>query len=189
MFCDFLPKLERLSIIIIYVFCNFFTKLKSELKKFGHCYRSCFLLFIKAHFKWNFSRNRIEKYSDDIHNDQEDINEYFHDVIEDGGNVAAKFDENGKVRVLLVQTIVQLEGIDQVRPNVFFTDTTFSTNSQEYKLYLPTNVSTLTGETEVACYIFLATEQQQNVTDGINMFLQPNRLVLLDLQETHLWLL
>ena len=31
-------------------------------------------------------------------------------------------------------------------------DTTFGTNKEEYKLHLPTYVSVVTGETEVACY-------------------------------------
>ena len=51
-------------------------------------------------------------------------------------NVAAKYDENMKVRVLLVQTQTQF-------------DTTFGTNKEEYKLYLPPYVSVVTGETEV----------------------------------------
>ena len=50
-------------------------------------------------------------------------------------NVAAKYDENMKVRVLLVQTQTQF-------------DTTFGTNKEEYKLYLPPYVSVVTGETE-----------------------------------------
>ena len=40
-----------------------------------------------------------------------------------------------KVRVLLVQTQTQF-------------DTTFGTNKDEYKLYLPPYVSVVTGETE-----------------------------------------
>lgn len=75
-------------------------------------------------------RNRLEKYSEDIRSDEQEINDYFHDIIADGGNVCAKYDENNKVRVLLIQTIVQLKALEQVRPNMFFTDTTFSTNKE-----------------------------------------------------------
>ena len=53
------------------------------------------------------------------------------------------------------------------RPNLFFTDSTFGTNKEEYKLHLPTYVSVVTVETEVACYIFLATETKENVEDGL----------------------
>ena len=74
-------------------------------------------------------RNRIDKYQDDIHGDEEDINEFFNDIIQEGGNVAAKYDENRRVRVLLVQTNVQKTALDVVRPNMFFTDTTFGTNA------------------------------------------------------------
>ena len=56
-------------------------------------------------------------------------------VSESSDNVAAKYDENMKVRVLLVQTQTQF-------------DTTFGTNKEEYKLYLPPYVSVVTGETE-----------------------------------------
>ena len=78
-----------------------------------------------------------------------DINDFFNDIIKDGGNLAAKYDENKRVRVLLVQTHVQFKALSEVRPNLFFTDTTFGTNKEEYKLHLPTYVSVVTGETEV----------------------------------------
>ena len=50
-------------------------------------------------------RNRINKYNSEIHGDENDINDFFNDIIKDGGNVAAKYDENKRVRVLLVQTL------------------------------------------------------------------------------------
>ena len=52
-------------------------------------------------------RNRINKYNSEIHGDENDINDFFNDIIKDGGNVAAKYDENKRVRVLLVQTQTQ----------------------------------------------------------------------------------
>ena len=50
-------------------------------------------------------RNRINKYNSEIHGDENDINDFCNDIIKDGDNVAAKYEENMKVRVLLVQMI------------------------------------------------------------------------------------
>ena len=66
-------------------------------------------------------RNRINKYNSEIHGDENDINDFCNDIIKDGDNVAAKYEKNMKVRVLLVQTQTQF-------------DTTFGTNKEEYKL-------------------------------------------------------
>ena len=54
----------------------------------------------------------------------------FTDIIKDGGNVATKYDENKRVRVLLVQTHVQFKALSEARPNLFFTDTNTSCISQ-----------------------------------------------------------
>ena len=70
-------------------------------------------------------RNRINKYNSEIHGDENDINDFFNDIIKDGGNVAAKYDENKRVRVLLVQTRTQFKALSEAKPNLFFTDTTF----------------------------------------------------------------
>ena len=44
---------------------------------------------------------------------------------------------------------LMFKALSEARPNPFFTDTTFGTNKEEYKLHLPTYVSVVTGETEV----------------------------------------
>ena len=80
------------------------------------------------HFTTKDIRNRLDRYHDSINDDQTDINEFFNDIIREGGDVAAKYDDNNKVCVLLVQTAVQKAAIDLVRPNLWFTDTTFGTN-------------------------------------------------------------
>ena len=42
-------------------------------------------------------RNRINKYNSEIHGDENDINDFFNDIIKDGGNVADKYDEKKRV--------------------------------------------------------------------------------------------
>ena len=94
-------------------------------------------------------RNRINKYNSEIHGDENDINDFFNDIIKDGGNVAAKYDENKRGRVLLVQTQTQFKALSEARPKLFFTDTTFGTNKEEYKLHLQPYVSVVTEATEL----------------------------------------
>ena len=60
----------------------------------------------------------------------------FTDIIKDGGNVAAKYDENKRVRVLLVQTQTQFKALSEAKPNLFFTDTTFGTSLPFLILFL-----------------------------------------------------
>ena len=40
-------------------------------------------------------------------------------LIKDGGNVADKYDENKRVRVLLVQTQTQFKALSEAKPNLF----------------------------------------------------------------------
>ena len=61
---------------------------------------------------------------------------FFNDIIKDGGNVAAKYDENKRVRVLLVQTQTQFKALSEAKPNLFFTDTTFGTSLPFLILFL-----------------------------------------------------
>ena len=53
---------------------------------------------------------------------------FLNDIIKDGGNVADKYDEKKRVRVLLVQTRTQFKALSEAKPNLFFTDTTFRTS-------------------------------------------------------------
>ena len=68
------------------------------------------------------------------------------------------------IRVLTISTAVQQEELKLAKPKVFYADTTFGTNAEQYKVHLPTYE---TGKTEIACYIFLATETQNNIRDGL----------------------
>ena len=53
---------------------------------------------------------------------------FLNDIIKDGGNVADKYDEKKRVRVLLVQTRTQFKALSEAKPSLFFTDTTFRTS-------------------------------------------------------------
>ena len=68
------------------------------------------------------------------------------------------------------------------RPRVFINDTTFKTNDEGFKvgiiergnelnnyfqLHLVTYKSAQTGKTEIAAYIFMETETEENVRDGV----------------------
>ena len=79
-------------------------------------------------FTTNDIRNRINKYNSEIHSDENDINDFFNDIIKDGGNVADKYDEKKRVRVLLVQTRTQFKALSEAKQNLFFTDTNFRTS-------------------------------------------------------------
>jgi hypothetical protein len=74
--------------------------------------------------------------------------------------------------------------LNMTRPRVFVNDTTFKTNDEGFKvagslsrqiivylesfqLHLVTYKSANTGRTEIACYIFMESETEQNVRDGV----------------------
>ena len=125
-----------------------------------------------CHFTTKDILNRAQKYETDIKEGKNvKLEDYLHDIISGHGStkgkVFAKYDENKLIRVLTISTAVQQEELKLAKPKVFYADTTFGTNAEQYKVHLPTYESPLTGKTEIACYIFLATETQNNVRDGL----------------------
>ena len=116
-----------------------------------------------CHFTTKDIINRAQKYDNDIKEGRNvKLEDYLHEIINGNGStktkgkVFAKYDENRLIRVLTISTAVQQDELKLAKPKVFYADTTFGTNSQNYKVHLPTYESLLTGKTEIVCYIFLA---------------------------------
>ena len=68
------------------------------------------------HFTITDIRNRFNKNNAEIHGDESNIN----DLITDGGSVLTKFDNNRRVRVLLIQTKTELKALSESKQNLFF---------------------------------------------------------------------
>ena len=111
-----------------------------------------------VHFTTKDIINCAKKYEDDIKDGQNvKLEDYLHEIIggtentESKGKVFVKYDENKLIRVLTISTAIQQEELKLAKPKVFYTDTTFGTNSEQYKVHLPTYQSPLTGQTKIAC--------------------------------------
>ena len=57
--------------------------------------------------------------------------------------------------------------VARVQPTVFQNDTTFGTNAEGYKLFVPVYHSTVTDKSEFAGILFLATETKENIETGL----------------------
>ena len=71
---------------------------------------------------------------------------------------------------LWVKTKSMKESMARIKPTVFQSDTTFSTNREGYKLMIPTYHNTVNNKTEFAGLLFLATETKDNIEVGLQFF-------------------
>ena len=60
--------------------------------------------------------------------------------------------ETGYVRVLFIQPVEMKDMVARVQPTVFQNDTTFGTNAEGYKLFVPVYHSTVTDKSEFAVF-------------------------------------
>jgi hypothetical protein len=67
--------------------------------------------------------------------DQLNVNTFLEEIIDGGGEVFAKYhDGSNKCRVLIIMTQYQKIDLNLSRPKVFINDTTFGTNSENFKV-------------------------------------------------------
>ena len=71
------------------------------------------------------------------------LEKHLDEVRRNGGTVLVDKDKKtGYVNAMLVQTKEITDMLSRVKPTVFENDTTFGTNSQGYKLFVPVNHNT-----------------------------------------------
>ena len=93
------------------------------------------------------------------------------DIKDNVGDVRYRKEENtNNVEVLWVQTKEMRSQLAQSKPLVFECDTTFGTQMEGYKLYIPVLFSNFTAKWEVSGLLFFTTETKEKVEIGINFF-------------------
>ena len=92
--------------------------------------------------------------------------------IEDNGGDVRYLKESGShnVDVLWIQTRDMRSQLCQTKPQVFECDTTFGTQVEGYKLYIPLFHSNHSDMWEVAGLLFLSTETKETVEEGLKFF-------------------
>ena len=99
--------------------------------------------------------------------------ESLEEVINSGGDVRyRKQDGNDNVEVLWIQTKEMRYQLKRCSPLLFECDTTFGTQVEGYKLYIPVFFSNFTGRWEVSGLLFLSTETREKVEAGLEFFRQ-----------------
>ena len=99
------------------------------------------------------------------------VEESLGQIRDSGGEVRYKKEvDSNNVDVLWVQTKDMKDQLKQTKPLVFECDTTFGTQAEGYKLYVPVFHSKFTNKWEVAGLLFLSTETKEKVEDGLNFF-------------------
>ena len=101
------------------------------------------------------------------------VEESLGSIKDEGGDVRYKKQENtDNVEVLWVQTKDMKNQLSRSAPRLFECDTTFGTQVEGYKLYIPLFYSNFTGKWEVSGLLFLTTETREKVDEGIRFFKQ-----------------
>ena len=97
------------------------------------------------------------------------LEKHLDEVRRNGGTVLVDKDKKtGYVNAMLVQTKEMKDMLSRVKPTVFENDTTFGTNSQGYKLFVPVYHNTISDKTDIGALVFLATETRENIVTGVN---------------------
>ena len=112
-------------------------------------------------------RNLLQKLKDKVANGDNLEKEL--DLLRNNGEII-RVDKDTNTRFvnsLCVQTKSMKESIARIKPTVFQSDTTFSTNREGYKLMIPTYHNTVNNKTEFAGLLFLATETKENIEVGL----------------------
>ena len=99
------------------------------------------------------------------------VEEILGDIKDNGGDVRYRKEENtNNVEVLWVQTKEMRSQLAQSKPLVFECDTTFGTQVEGYKFYIPVFYSNFTAKWEVSGLLFFTTETKEKVEIGLNFF-------------------
>ena len=115
-------------------------------------------------------KNLIKKYkSKEKCNDT--LEKHLDEVRRNGGTVRVEKDVNtGYVKVLWIQPKEMKDMVARVKPTVFQNDTTFGTNCQGYKLFIPVYHNNITNKSEFSGLLFLITETKGNIETGLQFF-------------------
>ena len=115
-------------------------------------------------------RNLINKIKGDA-KDTKTVETVLGDIRDAGGDVRyRKEDETNNVDVLWIQTREMKNMLARCKPQVFECDTTFGTQSEGYKLFIPLFHSNFSAKWEVGGLLFLSTETKEKVEVGIDFF-------------------
>ena len=115
-------------------------------------------------------RNFINKIKDSDR-DTKSVETVLGDIRDAGGDVRyKKEDDTNKVDVLWIQTKEMKSMLSRCKPLVFECDTTFGTQSEGYKLFIPLFHSNISSKWEVGGLLFLSTETKEKVEIGIEFF-------------------
>ena len=115
-------------------------------------------------------RNFINKIKDSDR-DTKSVETVLGDIRDAGGDVRyKKEDDTNKVNVLWIQTKEMKSMLSRCKPLVFECDTTFGTQSEGYKLFIPLFHSNISSKWEVGGLLFLSTETKEKVKIGIEFF-------------------
>ena len=115
-------------------------------------------------------RNLINKIKDDD-GDGKTVEKVLGDIRDAGGDVMYKKESNtNNVDVLWIQTKDMKNMLAKCRPLVFECDTTFNTQSEGYKLFIPTFHSNITDKWEIGGLLLLSTETKEKVEVGLEFF-------------------
>ena len=122
------------------------------------------------HFKTMDVRNIISRIKENEEKSTT-VEEALSDIIDKGGEVRYKKEKgSNNVEVLWIQTQDMRKQLALTKPHLFECDTTFGTQNEGYKLYVPVFHSKLTNMWEVAGLLFLSTETKEKVEEGIKYF-------------------
>ena len=120
-------------------------------------------------FKTQDVRNLISRIKQ--HEELSSVEEALAEIKDGGGEVRYRKEEgNDNVDVLWVQTADMKKQLIKIKPQVFECDTTFGTQAEGYKLYVPVFHSNITNRWEVAGLLFLSTETKEKVEHGLKFF-------------------
>ena len=115
-------------------------------------------------------RNLIHKIKE-ADKDTESVEKVLGDIKDAGGDVRyKKEDDSNNVDVLWIQTKDMKSMLAKCKPQVFECDTTFGTQVEGYKLFIPLFHSNFTDKWEVGGLLFLSTETKEKVEVGIEFF-------------------
>ena len=122
------------------------------------------------YFKTQDVRNLITRIRES-EDKQSSVEEALGNIRDNGGDVRyLKEQGTNNVDVLWVQTRDMRSHLTKCKPQVFECDTTFGTQVEGYKLYIPLFHSNHTDKWEVAGILFLSTETKEKVHAGVKFF-------------------
>ena len=114
-------------------------------------------------------KNIIQRVGFDV--DRMPVEEALGAIVAAGGHIKyEKESGTDNVTCLWLQTADMKEQLSKTKPHIFETDTTFNTQSEGYKLFVPVYKCHETDRWEIAGLLFLASETRENIVAGLTFF-------------------